>query len=496
MLNVEELRGRIAAELKRWEVPGCVLTLVKDGEVLYAGGVGSRDNAGSPVTGQTLVQIASCSKAFTATLAAVLATEGLLDFDTPVVNYMPDFRLADDYATSHLTVRDFLSHRSGLPRHEMAWYGSGFSRKELLYNLRYLPLNAPIRYRFQYSNFNYLIVGSLIERLTGMRFEDAMREKLLRPLGMTDSYVYLDDIEARPDHCLAFDRPEEYTMTGIQQIPYYSSPAQKAADENGERVGDPTAAAGCIVSCAADMAKWLQFNLDRGRVGETQLVREDLMDLLQSIHIYMGEDPDVQPEQIANCYALGWFIYTYRGHKMVEHGGNLNGFSSSACFFPDLDLGVFVSANMNVVLLPDAICRTVADMVTESAGTDWFGRYHAANERMFAHVLEYFRSMGGTPAEGTAPSHALADYAGTYEAPGYRRFRVDFENGGLKADFNTFAAGLKHYHYDTFATDAPIGELPSGLPVTFGTDPSGRVCTLSVMLGSEQDLKPIVFTKA
>lgn len=491
MLDIEKFKEEAARQLKRWEVPGCALSIVQNGEVLFSGGIGTRDGGEKPVTGQTLVQIASCTKAFTATLAGVLATEGKLDFDEPIVTYMPDFRLNDDYASTHLTTRDFLCHRTGLPRHEMAWYGTGFSRQQLMENLKFLPLNAPIRYRFQYSNFNYLIVGCLIERITGMRFEDALKQKLLEPLGMTNSYVFLDQVESREDHMLPFDRPVEYTMTGIKRIPYYRSPAQ----EPEGKVGDPTAAAGCIVSCPDDMAKWLQFNLSLGRIGDVQLVRRDLMELIQSIHIYTGEDEALHPQQASNCYGLGWSIYQYRGLKMVEHGGNLNGFSSSAAFFPEKGLGIFLSVNMNTVLLPDAMVRTLADLALDFPDANWYDRYLEANRQMLERVLAFFRSMGGTPVPNTRPSHPLADYAGTYQAPGYRRFLIEQKEDGLHGDFNTFVTGLKHYHYDTFATTAPLGELPSGLLLRFGTDEKGCIRTLTVLLGTERDLRPITFVK-
>ena len=494
MIDICEKKALLTRQLQKWDIPGCALTVVKDGEVLFAGGIGSRDNNGAPVTEYTLFQIASCTKAFTATLAAVCATEGLLDFDTPVINYIPGFRLNDDYATNHLTVRDFLSHRSGLPRHEMAWYGTGFTRPQLMANLRHLPLNMPIRYQYQYSNFNYLITGALIEAVTGMKFEEALEQKLLRPLGMNRSFVYLDEIEHDADHSLAFDHSEEYSMSGIRAIPYYSSPAEVRSDVPGEKVGDPTAAAGCIVSCAADMAKWLQFNLNRGKVGDTQLVREDLMELIAAMHIATGDDPSI-PEQNSGSYGLGWQVFNYRGHKMLEHGGNLNGFTSSTSFVPDRKLGLFISANMNVTFLPEAMFRDLIDADLGVEGGNWYERMYETNDAMFRHVLEYFRSFGGTPIPGTTPSHALADYAGTYEVDGYRRFLIEYEDGRLFADFNSFRVELQHHHYDSFATAASFGELPAGMIITFGCDPTGFVRTLSITLGSEKNLAPIVFSK-
>ena len=482
----------IEEQLNIWEIPSVSVCVVKDGKTLLCDGFGLRDNDKNKADGDTLYQIASCSKAFTATAAAVLATEGKLDFDTPIIEYMPDFRLNDRYATENLTVRDFLSHRSGLPRHEYAWYGTGFSRQQLMRNLKDLPLSAPIRYRFQYSNFNYLIVGCLIERISGMEFEEFLTEKLSKPIGMTRTVARAAYMRADSNHALPFAHDEDYGMTGIRAIPFYRSPAEN----DDELVGDPTAAAGCVCSCASDMAKWLQFNLNKGRVGDTQLVREDLMELITTPHTDTGDGGAFEPQRTMTSYGLGWSIYSYRGHKMMEHGGNINGFTSSTAFVPDQNLGVFVSLNMDVALLTDALVQHVIDEVLGAPDADWFNRIRKYNEDMFEHVKTFFASMGGEVKDDTTPSHPIADYAGTYEAPGYRRFLITEENGKLTADFNTFVVGLKHHNYDSFTTDRTVGELPPGLILTFAADPKGAIRTLSVMLGSEKGLKPIVFTKA
>lgn len=488
--DADGLQTRVESQLRRWEVPSAVMSIVKDGKILFSGGVGMRDNKDRPADGRTLYEIASCTKAFTAAAAGVLATEGKLDFDAPVIEYMPSFRLSDDYAASHLTVRDFLSHRSGLPRHEYAWYGTGFTREELFRNLRHLQINAPLRYRFQYSNFNYFIVGCLIEAISGMKIEDFLKEKLLTPLEMDRSYTYFSEIQKHQNSALPFGHDEEYVMTGIRQIPYYASPAENDA----AGTGDPTAAAGCVVSCADDMAKWLLFNLNGGKIGDRQLVKKELMDVIFSPHIFLGGGA-YAPEQSAGHYALGWEVFDYRGQRMLQHGGNINGFTSFAAVLPDRQIGVFVSANMNVTMLVDAIGLSVIDDLLQAEDGGWDERMRQYNEALFKQVCEIYAAAGGDSVPGTAPSHPLADYAGEYQAPGYRRFRVEYDGQGLLADFNTFRVPLRHHHYDSFATCGVIGELPSGLVLSFQADPSGAIRTLSVKLGSEQGLSPIVFTK-
>lgn len=491
MWKPDGLLQKIHDSLARWDVPSVSVCAVRDGQVLFAGGIGARDGALSPADGKTIYEIASCTKAFTAAAAGVLATEGKLDFDAPVIEYMPDFRLSDLYAQNHLTVRDFLSHRSGLPRHEYAWYGTGFTREELYRNLRYLSVNAPIRYRFQYSNFNYFIAGCLIERISGMKIEDFLKEKLLSPLGMDRSYTRFSEIRRHRNSALAFDHAQDYTMSGVREIPYYASPAENDA----AGTGDPTAAAGCILSCAEDMGKWLLFNLNGGLAGGREIVKKEYLDLIRSPHIYIGADPDYSPERGPVSYALGWEYSIYRGRPMVQHGGNINGFSSSMALLPEDGTGVFVSANMNVTLLADAVALEVLDELAGAEDGRWTERLYRANEALFAHVREVYAAGSAEPVPGTHPSHDPSAYAGDYEAPGYRRFRIEEKDGRLTADFNTFRTALRHWQYDSFVTESTVGELPAGLLITFGLDAAGTVRSLQVKLGSEQGLEPMRFIR-
>ena len=490
-MDIRKILQTAEQQMQKWQIHSASVAVVKDGEVLYSGALGMRDGAGQPADGQTLYPIASCTKAFTVAALARLATQGKFDFDRPVREYLPGFRMADEYATANLTGRDFLSHRSGLPRHEYAWYGSGYTRKQLMDNLRYLPLNLPIRYEFQYSNYNYLIAGEVIEQITGMQFEDYLVKELLQPLGMTRSTVSGDIFHADPNRAYAFNHEEEYTMGPVHQVPYYTSFVE---DENpGE--GDPVGAAGCIISCADDMAKWLKLLLSGGKIGDGEFIRKDLMDLIVAPHIYMGDGGAYGPERSSQSYGLGWMLYDYRGCRMVEHGGNINGFSASTAWVPSRNFGVFVDAALETRLFADALVHTLVDADLAEETTDWYERLYKANEDMFSGVLEFFRNFAGKPVPDTEPSHSIADYAGTYEVPGYRRLLVTEQDGKLTLDFNHWIVGLRHYHYDTFATEGPIGELPTGLTVTFGTDSTGTVRTASVMLGRAKNLGPVCFTR-
>ena len=479
-------------QLKEWNVPAAVIAVVKGNEILFSGGIGSRNNADLPADEKTMVQIASCTKAFTATALAILASEGKFDFDTPLTEYIPDFRLNDSYATEHLTMRDYLSHRSGLPRHEYAWYDSGFTREELIHNLRYLPLNAPIRYRFQYSNFNYMIAGAAIEAVSGMAFEDFLKERVLVPLGMTDSTVRPYDFLKRDDKGVPFDYREVYTMGEIKEIPYYGE--DTGSDENAP--GDPSAPAGCIGSNASDMCKWLIYNLNRGKTEDgKELIREDLYDLMTSSHTFLSETGGADtPEISMQTYGLGWQLFRYRGKKMIEHGGNLPGFSSTVMISPDDNIGIFVSSMLNVTLFSDAVRMSLLDALTDAPQTDWYGRFRKQNEEMFVKVKEFYAPKG-EPVPDTTPSHKLEDYEGTYKVRGYGDVVITEKEGKLQMFFNKHSIPLSHWHYDVFVTDIELDEIPPGLQIKFENSNDGNVDRCVMLLGSEKDLEPITFKK-
>lgn len=161
-----------------------------------------------------------------------------------------------------------------------------------------------------------------------------------------------------------------------------------------------------------------------------------------------------------------------------------------------MNLGVFISVNMDVALIADAFVQETVDAVMGATDGNWYQRMLDNNKAMFDRVKKFYAAFGGTPVPNTKPSHPIGDYAGVYEAPGYRRFLITEKDGKLTADFNHFVVGLKHFHYDSFATEDTIGELPAGFVITFGANPKGEISTLSATLGSEQGLKPIIFTKA
>jgi len=310
---------------KQWRTPGLAIAVVHNGHVVYERAIGVRDvDQHLEVTPQTLFAIASCSKAFTTAALAVLADEGRLDWDLPVREYMPSFRLHDTLATERTSARDLVCHRSGLPRHDLLWYSSTKSRSELVHRMRHLEPSADFRSTWQYQNLMYMTAGYLIELISGQTWEEFVRDRIFAPLGMCDSTLSVEESQQSPDFALPYKKERDDT---VHEIPFYSQWA----------VGP----AGGINSSIRDLARWVTMHLKGGRWEGTQLISEGQVREMQTPQMVMPPS-DKYPEVLHPSYGLGWFIQGYRGHNLLQHGGNIDGFSSLVTLLPRENIGVVV----------------------------------------------------------------------------------------------------------------------------------------------------------
>jgi CubicO group peptidase (beta-lactamase class C family) len=206
--SVQSIDEFVTGQLAAWEVPGCAVAAVRDGDVDLAAGCGHRDQAAeTPVTKDTLFAIGSVTKAFTVAAVGALVDDGLLEWERPLQDYLPGLRLHDPVVTGRVTITDLLAHRSGLPRHDLAWIGHpDRSRADLVRRLRFLPLSRDLRQQFQYCNLGYLVAGHLVEALSGMPWEEYTRSRLLTPLGMGRSNLSVGEMLTDPDHATAYER--------------------------------------------------------------------------------------------------------------------------------------------------------------------------------------------------------------------------------------------------------------------------------------------------
>ncbi|MEW5901396.1 MAG: serine hydrolase, partial [Acidobacteriota bacterium] len=384
-----------------WKVPGIAVSIVKDGKVIYAEGFGFRDvEKKLKVTPHTLFAIGSCTKAFTAADVAILIDEGKLAWDKPVRSYLPAFKLSDSIAAEHMTPRDLLCHRSGLPRHDLMWYGSSFSRKELFDRLQHLELNQEFRALWQYQNLMFMSAGYLVGETAGTSWEEFTRKRILDPLGMKESNFSVADSEKSPD----FSYPYQEKKDKVERIPF----------RNIDAIGP----AGSINSNVVEMANWVLLNLGKGKWGDKQLISEAAMTQVHSPQMVI-QGPLRYDEMFHSSYGLGWLITAYKGHLLLTHGGGIDGFITLVSFLPRDKIGVVILSNLSGNPVPSIVTYNLFDRLLGLDQTDWNKRLKEERDKAREESEKAKKEAVKDRKPDTKPSHPLEEYAGDYEHPGY-----------------------------------------------------------------------------
>jgi CubicO group peptidase (beta-lactamase class C family) len=459
--------------LKSWNAPGMSMAIVSGGKVAYAKGFGRRDVKNSlAVTPDTLFAIGSCTKAFTTFMLGQLVDEGKLEWDKPVARYLPGFRLADAVASQELTPRDLITHRSGLPRHDMVWYNNQtLSRKDLVERLQFLPANAELRQKYQYNNLMFLTAGYLIEQLTGKSWEENVRTRVFGPAGMTHSVLSDADAQKSAD----FAKPYRDDHDKLIEIPY-------------REVGN-MGPAGSISSSANDMAKWMLVQLGDEK---KELIQPSTLRELHTPQMTMGELP-LEPEFGPPAYAMGWVVDTYRGHLRISHGGSIDGFSALVTLFPNDDIGIVSLVNANGSPLPDILTLHAADRLLNLEPHDWNTKFLGRRAQAKEMAKEAEAKKNVVRKTGTKPAHKLDEYTGDYENPGYGIVAIAKSGDALKVTYNGISAPLEHWHYETFNALKSEDPTLEDTKVNFLTDMNGNVSGLSVAI--EPSVPEMTFNK-
>ena len=469
----------VSQALQGFKCPGAAVAVVQNGKIVLAKGYGFRDaEAHLPVTTQTVFPIASISKSFTVTTLGTLIDEGKLDWDKPVRDYLPGFRMYDSVATDQITPRDLVTHRSGLPRHDMLWYSSNFTRRELVEKLRYLEPSKPLRQTFQYNNLMFITAGYLAGEVNHTTWEQAVTDRVLKPIGM--SSTVFSSAEARKGSDVAQPYRKNRKTEEVSKIPF--------ADW-----GD-IGPAGAINSNIDDLSHYLLFHMNKGSLNGKQLLSANNAAQMQTPQMVIQGTPHYA-ELGETAYGMGLFLSTYRGHKMAEHGGNLDGFSLNLAFLPNEQIGVVVLTNLDESALPSVIAYNVFDRLLGAAPLPWVDRM--LNQEKKARQAELAAETSGFTGQkhGTHPSHDLKDFTGEFAHPAYGLVTIapSSKPDELAFTINRLNRPLRHFHYDTFAVPAnPVDDLEK-LKVTFNTDANGDIDSVSLPL--ESQVKPIVFIR-
>jgi CubicO group peptidase (beta-lactamase class C family) len=347
----ESLDARIQSLHAAFDAPGVAVAIVRDGRVILTRGYGVRDlRSPEPVDERTRFYLGSVSKSFTVLAIGLLADQGKLRVDDPVTRHLPGFRAGDSLLTRQITIRDLLAHRTGLPRADLLMLG-GYGPSETLDRLGGLQPIAPLRTRLTYQNQMYLAAGEIVSAISGRPYADFVEERLLRPMGMLASDAR--GIGARVGDDLAV--PHARIDGAVRAF----APA----------VREPYGA-GAINSCALDMARYLQMLGREGMVDSTRLVNPAVVQVPQQAQM-VAAPLAFTPDANLVSYGLGWYLHDYHGVKVVQHGGNAEGWSAVVGLVPAEGLGVAVLTNVNASGLPFAVLYSVVDAALGRPGRDW-----------------------------------------------------------------------------------------------------------------------------
>ena len=443
---------------KDWKVPGMAIAVVHGDSLVFAKGYGVQ-TLGKPAAANehTRFAIGSTTKAMTSAALAMLVDEGKLKWDDHVSEYLPDLQLYEPYASHELTVRDLLTHRSGLPGIDLLWAvrENQYSMPEMVHKLRYVKPSESFRSTWQYNNVMYAIGGLLVEKISGMPWETFIRTRIFTPLGMSESIPLVSMLAGQPN----VSTPHALDGDSVVIVPV--------------RTTDAIAPAGSVWSSVSDMSKWMRFILDSGRVGDKRLIAPATFKELiaPQIRAPMDEYPALElarPNFFS--YALGWFVQDYKGQTVWMHTGSIDGQCAIIGLIPDKKIGVYVLENLDHAELRHALMYQVFDLYNNGPKRDWSSDLRA----LFA-ARQKARRAAPAHVTGTQATLPIDRYAGTYTDSTYGSVVVTNNGGVLHGQFEHADLGVLHqWEYDTFR-GTPASPTDDPATLSFITNGNGAV---------------------
>lgn len=465
-LDPGKVDAAVEQSMKSWGVPGAAIAIIQDDRVVIAKGYGLRDvKSRQPVTANTLFAIGSTTKAFTTAAMAILVDEGKMNWDDRVQQHIPFFRLSDPIANELVTMRDLVTHRTGLVRNDLLWYNSPWTSQEILRKAGHLPLAFPIRQTWSYQNIMYLAAGYAVGLAADSTWEDFTQKRIFDPLGMKTSNFSSIAAEKAADHATPHDRKDDGS---VDVIPW----------RNLDNVGP----AGSINSSASELTRWVRLHLNQGVVDGKRLISEKNMREMHTPQMVMPQGPSsgrfYVPGMDQISYALGWAVHDYRGQLVVTHGGAIDGFRTQIAMIPARRLGVVVLSNLGDRNMPEALRLTLLDLALNQQPKDWDAVYIGmeTEQRKAGEAARAERER--KRPKSTRPSLELTSYAGDYVNPAYGTARIAVKDGKLTVEWSRFSAPLQHDNFDTFRAQG--GRL-NDTPVSFRLNTLGDAALLSML---------------
>jgi len=420
-----------------WNVPGLSVAIVKDGKIIHSQGYGVLEEGKSTkVDENTLFAIASNSKAFISSAIGTLVDQGKLDWKDKVKDHLPYFELYDSYATANANIEDLMSHRLGLGTFsgDVIWYKSELTAEEVVKRAKYVPQAYGFRDGYGYSNLMFITAGEVIRSVTGMSWSDYVKQTFFAPLNMDRTITSTNDISSK----------------GNAATPHKSIRDENRAIEwaNWDNMG----AAGGIISSSNDMAEWMIFQLNQGKIGGNEILNANTQHRIMTPHnnyVVNENSKNNRPGRNFNGYALGWGVSDNNGRRIIAHGGGYDGMYSRVAMMPEENLGVVVLTN-GMRGISNHITDYIMDRFTDQAEVDYSGN---AVKNVSYRMYDGIDELKSKRVTGTQSSMETDKYAGIFYTPMYGDIYVKNENGKLRLEFShapLLSATITHWHYDTF----------------------------------------------
>ena len=427
----------VQSALQTWKTPGLSVTVVKDGKVVFKKGYGVKE-LGKPdlYTTSTLSTCASTTKAMTAVCMGILVDEGKVKWTDIVSDILPDFKLADPYVTSQITVRDLFTHNAGLGNADLLWV-FGYSRADILHRMQSIPLSYSLRSNFIYQNLMYMVAGEVIKKISGKTWDEFITERLFTPLGMIHTFPDYSKVPDNEKTGLHFKENDT-----IKVIKYTQ--------------GDNIGAAGGVWSCADDVSKWMQFLLDSARINGKRLLKAETFSELFKPQSFVSENEFYPTKAITKphwkTYGLGWFQQDYHGQMVQFHTGSLDGLVAILGMIPEYHFAIYVFGNLDHSEIRHALMFKSFDLwcfndTTKNWSNDFYKLYKGLSDSAKLHEKEAENKR----VLNTKPSLSLKSYCGRFSNLSFGNADIVLENDSLAVKLpNDYNMHLKHWNYDTF----------------------------------------------
>ncbi|KAG0367242.1 hypothetical protein BGZ54_004169 [Gamsiella multidivaricata] len=469
------------------------VAIIYKGELIFAEGFGKR-NERDPFTVETLSQLGSITKSFTAAAVGELVAEGKMDWDTtPLCKYLPDFELRDPVLTSQLTMVDFLSHRTNLPDVDLAWFRNTEPRRDLIKRLKYAEVDSKLGTLVHYNNAGYAIAGEAAANVANISYERLVEDRIIKPLGLSNTGFSPMEMKKHPNYAVpytaaTFEDAQRGLFKQLPLDPIYMSQAP----------------AGDMYSNVLDLVRYGQAIMHYGAVdGKQVLNKSSVTELLSGYNISFRRKriPEFAPSLV---YGLGWDLDTYKGQAIYSHGGLINGFRANLILFPDSELVVAHLANSYIADLMVYFPYYVADELLGLPKTlDWINDA-AMRDAQWRYDILAAQIKGDFPEriKNKPPTRSLSEFVGEYSSPLYGNVSIQLDKGGkgrekvLRFKMHSFNSEMEHYHYDSFSMVLDDYNAISAAFLTFTTGGDGKVAGFRVNFGEQWGIQEFMRKQA